>query len=347
MSFMAVMGLIAVNEWRARWRAAQDGPARSSPFANPLAQTAWTLARAMVVGLGAIALTSLVASVFSGLPAAFHFNRVSLAGVAANLLALPVVSLVVMPAAVVAMLALPLGVEAWPLAVMGLGIEVVVVIAGAIAALPGAAAAVATPPPLAMALAVTGLVALCIGGVRSRLVGAGLLVLAIPVTAAGTDRPVILVEAEGRTIAVRNSEGELVPVPGRRGRFVIAQWLLADGDATPPAEAARRSGWTCDEGVCTASPGGRQVLYIGRGARPPAGCGEAAVVVAADPLFGKCRAAGQVIDRFDLWRQGAHAVFEAGDGSLAVVTSAGRRGERPWTVKPVPRASIRIGGRTP
>jgi len=190
-------------------------------------------------------------------------------------------------------------------------------------------------------------VALCIGGARARLAGAALLLLAVPATVIGPGRPLLLVEAEGRTAAIRNAEGDLVPVPGRRGRFAVTQWLLAEGDATPPAAAAGRAGWSCGEGACGAALDGRRVLYIGRGATPPPGCGDAAVVVAADPLYGRCRAAGLVIDRFDLWRQGAHAVIDAGGGTLAVDTAAARRGERPWTVKPAPRASIVIGGRTP
>jgi competence protein ComEC len=285
--------------------------------------------------------------VFSGLPAAFHFNRVSLAGIVANLLALPVVSLVVMPAAVAAMLAMPFGIEAAPLAVMGFGVSVVVAIAEAIAALPGAAIAVASPPAAAMALAAAGLIALCIGGARARIAGAALLGLAVVLTLAPRDRPVLLVEAEGRTAALRNGGGDLVPAPGRRGRFAVTQWLAAEGDATPPAEAARRAGWTCGEGVCAGDLDGKRVLYIGRGAIPPLTCGEAAIVVAADPLYGRCRAAALVIDRFDLWRLGAHAVHQAGDGSFSVETAAGQRGARPWAVKPVARASIVVGGRTP
>lgn len=347
MSFMAVMGLIAVNDWRARRAATRPAERPRVVFASPLAQTGWTMLRAGLLGLAGIAITSLVASTFSGVPAAFHFNRVSLAGVLANLLALPVVSLAVMPAAVAAMLAMPFGLEAWPLAVMGAGIRVVVAVAEAVAALPGAATAVASPPAAAMALAVFGLIAICIGGGRAKAAGAGLLGVAVALALIPRERPLLLVEAEGRTVAVRGAEGGLVPLPGRRGRFVIGQWLLSEGDATPPGEAARRTGWSCRDGVCEAASAPGRVLYIARGAPPPPGCGAAAIVVAADPLYGRCRSAGLVIDRFDLWRRGAHAVYAAPDGGLRVETAAGLRGERPWTIAPVPRASIVAGGRNP
>ena len=347
MSFMAVMGLIAVNDWRARRAAARPAERPRVVFASPLAQTGWAILRAGLLGLAGIAITSLVASTFSGVPAAFHFNRVSLAGVLANLLALPVVSLAVMPAAVAAMLAMPFGLEAWPLAVMGAGIRVVVAVAEAVAALPGAATAIASPPAATMALAVFGLIAICIGGGRAKAAGAGLLGVAVALALIPRERPLLLVEAEGRTVAVRGAEGGLVPLPGRRGRFVIGQWLLSEGDATPPGEAAKRAGWSCRDGVCEAASAPGRVLYIARGAPPPPGCGAAAIVVAADPLYGRCGGAGLVIDRFDLWRRGAHAVYAAPDGGLRVETAAGLRGERPWTIAPVPRASIIAGGRNP
>ncbi len=47
--------------------------------------------------------------------AAFHFNRIAVYGLLANLLALPVVSFIVMPMALVAALLMPLGLERLPL----------------------------------------------------------------------------------------------------------------------------------------------------------------------------------------------------------------------------------------
>jgi len=40
-----------------------------------------------------------------------------------------------------------------------------------------------------------------------------------------------------------------------------------------------------------------------------------------------------VVDRFDLWRRGAHALWLEGDGAR-VVTVAEGRGERPWARAP-------------
>jgi competence protein ComEC len=67
--------------------------------------------------------------------------------------------------------------------------------------------------------------------------------------------------------------------------------------------------------------------------------GRAAVVIAAEPLRARCRGA-VAIDRFDVWRNGPHAVWLAGAGQARVVSDRAWRGERPW-VPPVPRPRAR------
>ena len=72
------------------------------------------------------ALTTLVASTAIAPFAVFHFHRMTEYGLIANLLAAPIVSLLIMPMALLALIAMPLGLEAWPLKAMGLGITIMV-----------------------------------------------------------------------------------------------------------------------------------------------------------------------------------------------------------------------------
>jgi competence protein ComEC len=65
-------------------------------------------------------LTTLVATVAVAPFAIYHFHRLSHYVVVANLLALPLVGLLIMPFALVSLLAMPFGLEFWPLQVMGL-----------------------------------------------------------------------------------------------------------------------------------------------------------------------------------------------------------------------------------
>jgi competence protein ComEC len=113
MSFAAAVGLVALVE--ANSKHVNDGAQDVSVFGRGLRKL-WSIAVADV-------LTTLVATVAVAPFAIYHFHRPSRYGVVANLLALPLVGLLIMPFALVSLLAMPFGLEFWPLQVMGLGIN--------------------------------------------------------------------------------------------------------------------------------------------------------------------------------------------------------------------------------
>lgn len=66
-------------------------------------------------------------------------------------------------------------------------------------------------------------------------------------------------------------------------------------------------------------------------------CGRAAVIVSAEPVRGRCREV-PVVDRFAVWRDGAHAIW-LGPAGVRVLSDRAARGERPWVPGvPTPRA---------
>jgi competence protein ComEC len=65
-------------------------------------------------------------------------------------------------------------------------------------------------------------------------------------------------------------------------------------------------------------------------------CAEADILIAAFPLRGRCRSVPLRIDRFSVWRSGAHALY-IGDGGIRIETARGQQGVRPWTIVPEPR----------
>ena len=66
-------------------------------------------------------------------------------------------------------------------------------------------------------------------------------------------------------------------------------------------------------------------------------CGTADIVVSAAPTRGLCAGPKLVIDRFDVARNGAYAVWFGKD--LRVENVRAVRGERPWNVWPRPRTA--------
>jgi competence protein ComEC len=102
MSFAAVIGLVALYEWLAARR-------RYILFdVSPL----WRGARWGVAIVLGTATTTLVAGAAITPFAVYHFHRMTHFGLLANMIAAPLVSLLIMPMALLSLIAMPLGLEA-------------------------------------------------------------------------------------------------------------------------------------------------------------------------------------------------------------------------------------------
>ncbi len=341
MSFLAVTGLIGAYEaasgWQSRLYERLGGGG-----------VVWSIALRLLVGLLALSATTIIASAFTALPAAWHFNRFAVWSLPANLLAMPAVSVLVMPGAVAGVLAMPFGLEWLPLQVMRLGLDAVIWSAHWVASWPGAASVVGAMLPMAAVASGLGLIWLALWRGNLRWAGLALSLVAAWAGVGLNARADVLVERSARTLAARVGDGGqlLVPVHPRRSRYVVERWLNADGDGATLAEAGKRSGWTCEGGkaqLCRGRVRGRQIIWLDRDAVPPADCRTAHIVISAEPLRRACGRNGGdrvIIDRFDVWRHGAHAVFIAADGSLEVRTARQAQGTRPWAMRPLARREV-------
>jgi competence protein ComEC len=289
--------------------------------------------------------TTLIATVFTGLPSADHFNRFAPFSLISNILALPLVSFVVMPLAVVSTLLMPFGLETWPLQGIGWALDVVIAIAEWVAALPSAGMAVPSFSTWAALLLGLGITWACLWQGRLRLAGLAPAVIALPLLF-DVASPDILIERAGKNVAARDEHGRIVPALDRRARFVTGKWLLSDGDTTSPRSAAARPLWNCGNAICRASVKSVTVLYARAAAEKTlstALCAGVDVLIAEFPLRGRCIGVAERIDRFDLWRHGAHAIYLSGR-QVRIETARDRRGNRPWVVEPVARYKIRLNG---
>lgn len=165
MSYAATLGLVAgYAAWRDR------GAARARPAAS---------GRRMMQHVGGFVAGLLLTSVIGGLAtlaySVGHFHRIPGYGLAGNLLAMPIISLVVMPMGVVAMLLMPLGLEGIPLTVMGMGIEAIIVMAHFVSGWHGEIVT-GRLPPLAFAFLAAGGAMACL--FRTRIAALALLPLA-------------------------------------------------------------------------------------------------------------------------------------------------------------------------
>jgi competence protein ComEC len=326
MSFMAVMGLIAFYEAVSSWR--RERLQRLWPHSLP-----GRMAVALALSLLAVATTTIVASVFTSLPAAYHFNRVAPYSLLANMLALPIVTTIVMPAAVIAVAAMPAGLEALPLTVMGAGVGWVAAIAHWVADLPGAGFLVQGMPTAAALLIAFGAAWLCLW--RKRIAHGG--------RGAGARRPCCGAFRQPPRHPDRAHCGERGGAQFRRaaGAGSATAGALCGGELAAGGRRQRHH-----EGGCRAArldlfrqrlPGAGQGLpgcLSARGGRCRPGVPRRRHGDADFPLRGRCRDVAVRIDRFDVWRHGAHAI-SIRNGDIRVTTVAELRGTRPWTTPPV------------
>lgn len=322
MSFAAVIALIAAWEsvagWRRRLHESADGRARG---------WGWRI----LAAVGASLATTLIASLATGAFAAYHFNRLSLLGVVANLLGVPLTGFWIMPWGLVAMLLMPFGLERVGLTPMGWGIEVLDAIARTVANWPQAATLVPSLPGASLWLVTLGGLWLCLWRRRWRLAG-------LPVVAVGLLLPPalpadLLMSDDGRVLGLRDERGAVHVASARTDRFVSDAWARRAGQ-----EGARRwtvsaadeaAGLGCRTGLCRWRKGPWQVALVSDERRLVEACAGADVVLSTVDAQGRCRGPRLVIDRRDAWREGAQALWLDETG-VRRASAAAHRGNRPW-----------------
>jgi competence protein ComEC len=327
MSFAAVLALVA------GWEALRE------PVKRLKGDGAWWR-RGAVFAVGLV-MTSVLAGFATAPFGLAHFGRLQWYGVAANAVAVPLTSVLVMPAAMLAALLMPLGLDGPALAVMGWGCEAVLAVAREVASWPGAATGARPIPPWGLACFAFGMLWLCLWRARWRWAGVPLMVLGLS-SAALHRPPDVLVSGDARLVGFAAEGGLWLQRQSGASNLVRDSWLRAHGVAqgqTLPREGEAAGGAiACSPGACTlrATPDGPAVQLL-RGDPPAEACGRAAVVVSAEPVRGRC-AGSEVVDRFAVWRNGPHAVWLAPDGAR-VVSDRAWRGARPWVPPPpIPRA---------
>jgi competence protein ComEC len=308
MSFAAVASLIAVAEW-------EQTRARLAP-------RGWLFRH-----LRGIALTSLVAS-FATLPfAIFYFGRATHYAVLGNLLAMPVMGLVVMPAAALSVVAMPFGLEHWPLQAMNRGIGLMLTLGRFVSGLPGAVTVThAFPMPALGAIALGGLWIL-LWRRNWRWWGVPLVLTGVAL-AAMAPRPDLLIASDARSIALRGSDSLLHFVQTPKDRYAAARWLIRDGDSRDWRDAIGISSTRCDGVGCVVPRSG---LVIAIGLRPEAladDCDWADIIISAAPVP-SCAGPRLVLDSRAVAASGGYAVTLS---PLRAASVNQWRGKRPWVI---------------
>ena len=318
MSFAATAALVAVFNGLRGW----------DWLRNRAAPVRW---------FSALVISSTVAGLATAPFSAATFNMVAAYGLAANLVAVPIMGSLVVPAAVVAALLAPFGLETPALWVMEQGLRVILDVAGTVTDWPGSVRPIVSPPPGLMGALVLGGLWMIIWRGRARWSGAVPVALALALWPLA-ERPGVLISSSGGLVGVLEADGRSLS-RARGDGFVAGIWLENDGDAAEQEEAASRAGWQA------AGPGNSMEWH---GLR----LWHATGVRAADGVRAACRDHDAVVINTALPEGVTPAVLEgwgpesclmiapellAGTGALAlsadrgVVTARELQGERLWT----------------
>ena len=236
MSFAATTALVAVFTW--------------------VRETGVSLGPGWMRGAVAVVISSAVAGAATAPFGAAHFNTLSHYGLIANLASVPLMGVLVIPAAVLALCLAPLGGEMIGLRLMGWGLDWILMVAHWVTGLEGAQGRVVAPGPEVLPLIAVGMLVLILWQGRLRTLGLVPVMLAFILWAQAT-RPPVLISADGALLGKMTVDGRALSKPKGAG-FAARIWLENDGDGSDQAAAAAR--WTAP--VKSAMIGSTEVIHV-------------------------------------------------------------------------------------
>ena len=271
------------------------------------------------------ALGVLVSSAVAGLAtapiAAAHFNTIAHYGLIANLLSVPLMGVLVIPAAVLALVLAPFGLEGLGLWATGLGLRWILGVADWVAQLDGARSFVPGPGGWVLPLLALGFLVLALWQGRARWSGLGLVAAAFMLWTQ-TERPVVLIAEKGTLVGWMTPEGRALSKAKAAG-FVARNWLENDGDGATQFDAAARGPAPGPASKVIHLSGKRAVAAVTQ-------CSEGQIFVASTDAQALRDMGCRVIDPGSLRRTGSLALF-AKDQGWVKQSARARAGDRPWT----------------
>jgi competence protein ComEC len=257
--------------------------------------------------------TSLLAGGASMPFAAYQFQQIEPYWIPANLIAVPLTALWIMPWGLAALALMPFGLASLALVPMGWGIAVIVWATTQVAAWPEALMSLPLIPASAILAYSTGLIWLCLWRTKIRLCSMAAFGLALWLAATARP-PDVLVSADARLMAVRQGSKILLLRLPKASAYTLSEWA-------PMFYGRSVIQITCGPLGC---PLGPVLLSM----TPPASCGVATLVISPEPLRDACAALPR-IDRLTTWQNGATAAWMTPLGPR-LLTDRDVEGGRPW-----------------
>ena len=281
-----------------------------------------------------VSLTTVVAGTATGLFSLYHFQNYAAYGLLANLVAVPIIGFIVMPFIVLCYFFLAVGAESIVLPIIEWGVGWVMATAYWVSSLDGAVWHMASFPKWIF----IGIVICLWWGVivkgRAKLFSLPVLLILIALIPFQRQAD-IQIARQLDLIAVRDDGQNLWFSTGRKERFVADNWQRLNGRADDKKLIWPKEGsfgdfpLRCDYDACRGEINGRKVCITKTKQGILEDCLWADLLISKEPVRDKGCNANHVIDRFDIWRKGAQAIWLS-PNKIEVKTVEGQRGKRPW-----------------
>ena len=320
MSFAAVAALVVVyREWQDR-----------RGYVPKLG--AWQRLKS---NFATLTVTSFVAGTATSGFAVLHFNRIARYSLVGNILAMPLFTFVVMPAALATLIAMPFGLEAWPLALMGWSLSGMLKIATWVASWPGAMWHVSAAPAWVIGVFGFGFLLATLGQGRRRYLGFGLAALCF-VFWSQKSGPDMRISDAGQ-VAFWDDSGEVLYVGRKRSdRYGRDQFMQRGGQPESVMKAYKDQIADCDRLACRFMVKGKQISVITHPSEVAEECSHSDIVILTQREGGPvarrlCQA--KLFDAQVFAREGAQDVYFKGGKMRFVPANSDARRRRPWGAK--------------
>ena len=268
--------------------------------------------------------------------ALYHFHKAGLYGAAANLIAIPLTTFVIMPleAGALTLDIVGIGEPLWW--ATGKALELLLWLAHSVANASGAVATLAAMPSWAFSAMVFGWLWLCLWTTRLRLFGAVPFFIGA-IGAVTSSTPDVLITGDGKHVAVLAPDGRPLLLRDRSGDFMLSLMSEASGLDDEPGFLSDSPTGSCSRDACISviRKGNREWRLLATRsfqridwAPLVRACREADIVVSERWLPRGCNPRWLKLDRKALEATGGVSVY-LGERPR-VTTVAGRLGSHPW-----------------
>lgn len=281
-----------------------------------------------------VVVSSFIAGLATTPFALYHFNNYSHYSLLANLIAVPLNSLVVMPAGFIGMIFMPFGLDVLLFKIMGYGNYLTLEWARYIAALPNAVSYVPQMPIMVFGLFIFTLLWFCLWQTHIKFIAIITLCIGVAIHALNKN-PDIILSPKDQLFAVRSKNGKLLFSSGNKISNEKLIWLNKSGQTEFKSLSTESKSLSldssenvkCDIFGCVYNKNNYQVSFIYHPLIIDFECKRADIVINYTDILANCPAK-KVINSKDLQKAGGYAIYLGKD--IEIVTIAKNEEKQVW-----------------